>query len=343
LVVSIWPRWRKAPLPRLPVLATIPRSGTWFLRYAVAFFCHLQAGGRVRDRVTGATIGTPSGKPFDFEGFVGGPLFAVRPALPSEHLFVGHAVCPGFGRIAGEVPWWSDTPFHVPGYDYLHEGFDYDWTPIDLAPQRYVPISPTEIDLAPWVDAGQRIALVYRDPLDQIDSFRHYSSTHAQECYRTFRGRSLRDVPLREFALGGGLASYARQFISYQMMAEHLPGQVRLVRYEHLMAEPLDVLAGLLEFLGNGARIERQSLASAVELARPQHLRAIEHELGRSLDGSHSARHGHMRSPAERAAAGGIDPTLRRTAMQWLWGRGLDPKYFPPRDMPSVADRILAG
>jgi hypothetical protein len=343
LVVSAWPRWRKARPPRLPVLATIPRSGTWFLRYALAFFCHLQAGGRVRDRVTGATIGTRSGRSFDFEGFVGGPLFAVRSALPSEHLFVGHAVCPGFDRIAEQVPWWSTTAFHVPGYDYLHEGFDYDWTPIDLATQPHVRISPAEIDRAPWVDAGQRIVLVYRDPLDQIDSFRHFCSTHAQERYRTFRGRRLRDVPLREFALGGGLASYARQFISYQMMAEHLPSQVRLVPYEHLIEQPLDVLAGLLEFLGGGAHIEREALASAIELARPRHLRAIEHELGRSLDGSHSARHGHMRSPAERAAAGGIDPKLRRSAMQWLVGRGLDPKYFPPRDMPSVAERILAS
>lgn len=341
MIVSTWPRWRKASPPRLPVLATIPRSGTWFLRYALAFFCHLRTGGQVRDRLTGATIGVPSGQPFDVEGFVGGPLLAVRPTLPSEHLFVGHAVCPGFDRIAQEVPWWSATPFHVPGYDYLHEGFDYDWTPIDLAPQRYVRISPAEIDLAPWADAGQRMVLVYRDPLDQIESFRHYSSAHAQERYRTLGGRRLHDVSLWEYALGGGLASYAKQFISYQMMAERLPHQVRLMPYEHLMARPLDVLTGLLEFLGNEARIDREWLTLAIELARPQHLRAIEHELGRSLDGSHSARHGHMRSPAERAVGGRIDPTLRRTAREWLLGRGLDPKYFARRDVPA-AEPILA-
>jgi hypothetical protein len=43
-------RWVR-PAQDLPMLATIPRSGTWFLRYAIAFLCYLERGGRVRDRV----------------------------------------------------------------------------------------------------------------------------------------------------------------------------------------------------------------------------------------------------------------------------------------------------
>ena len=83
----------------VPILSTIPRSGTWFLRYAVSFLSHLDRGGRIDDRLTGRVVGNPSGTPFDFERFEGGPLFSVRGTLPSEHLFVGHTVCPGFADL----------------------------------------------------------------------------------------------------------------------------------------------------------------------------------------------------------------------------------------------------
>jgi len=315
---------------RLLILATIPRSGTWFLRYSISFLCHLAGGGRIDDRLTGEIVGAASGAPFDFERFAGGPLFRVRPALPSDHLFIGHTVCPGFARVAAEVPWWRTTAFHVPGYDYLHDGFDYDWTPIDLtgAPEPYTKISPQALDRAPWDDEDQRIVLVYRDPLNQLDSFYHYSRTHAHGAYRIFGERNLGDVPFREFAFGGAIASYAKQFMSYQVMARHLPRQVKLVSYESMMARPLDVLRDLLGFLGNGARVDEDLLGSAIALARPEHLRAIERELGRSLDGTHSARHGHMRPPSAHTAAADIDDTAHRLAVEWLLARGLDPKYF---------------
>ena len=85
-----------ASMNDLPILSTIPRSGTWFLRYAVSFLCHLEGGGRIDDRLTGQIVGTPTGPRFDFERFKGGPLFRVRGSLPADHLFIGHTVCPGF-------------------------------------------------------------------------------------------------------------------------------------------------------------------------------------------------------------------------------------------------------
>src|SRR5262245_60926690 len=89
------PRWVR-PAQDLPMLATIPRSGTWFLRYAIAFLCHLERGGQVRDRLTRRIVGTPSGPDFDFTRFKGGPLFFVSGTFPADHLFIGHTVCPGF-------------------------------------------------------------------------------------------------------------------------------------------------------------------------------------------------------------------------------------------------------
>ena len=80
----------------LPILATVPRSGTWFLRYAISFLCHIDRGGRIDDRLTGRTFGDPAGPAFDFQSFRGGPLFHVQGTLPDDHLFIGHTVCPGF-------------------------------------------------------------------------------------------------------------------------------------------------------------------------------------------------------------------------------------------------------
>ena len=71
-----------------PILSTVPRSGTWFLRYAISFLCHLDRGGRIDDRLTERTLGNPSGPGFDFHSFRGGPLFHVRGTLPDDHLFV---------------------------------------------------------------------------------------------------------------------------------------------------------------------------------------------------------------------------------------------------------------
>ena len=96
---------------KLPVLSTIPRSGTWFLRYAVSFLGHLDRGGQVEDRITREIVGSPSGAPFDFRRFRGGPLFLTRKTMPYDHLFIGHTVCPGFAGMADDFAWWSQDAF----------------------------------------------------------------------------------------------------------------------------------------------------------------------------------------------------------------------------------------
>lgn len=108
-------KWLQMLLKReLPVLSTIPRSGTWFLRYAISFLSHLDRGGRIDDRITGKVAGHSSGTPFDFRRFAGGPLFRVRSTMRSEHMFIGHTVCPGFSGLAGDYAWWAKTPFTFP-------------------------------------------------------------------------------------------------------------------------------------------------------------------------------------------------------------------------------------
>lgn len=283
------------PVKHLPVLSTIPRSGTWFLRYAVSFLSHLDQGGRIDDRVTGEIVGPVSGKVFDFRRFRGGPLFRVRRTMTCDHLFIGHTVCPGFGDGASLFPWWSRTAFHVPGYDYLHEGLNYDHTPVDLAEYEYTRVPVRALDRAASAGRGGALALVYRNPLSQAASYFRYCVSHANPTYNTYKGRPLVDVPFRDYLFDSALPSYAKKFVSFQAMAARHPGRVRLVPYEHLLARPEEVLRGLLDHLSGTSGGDRPNLPRALRLARREHLRAIEVELGHSLDRTRTANGSHIR------------------------------------------------
>ena len=233
----------------LPILSTIPRSGTWFLRYTVSFLCHLDRGGRIDDRLTGDIVGNPAGPRFDFQGFKGGPLFRVRGTMPVDNLFIGHTVCPGFADLAREFGWWARTPFHVPGYDYLHEGMNYRYTPVELAPHRYAPVRVPALERRARNGRGQRVVLFYRNPLGQAASYYRYCQDHMDPIYSSFKGRPLASVPFQDYLFESGLPSYAKQFISFQALATRHPDLVRLVSYERLMRQPLDVVSTVLDHL----------------------------------------------------------------------------------------------
>ncbi len=323
----------------LPILATVPRSGTWFLRYAISFLCHLDRGGRIDDRLTGRTFGDAAGPAFDFQSFRGGPLFHVQGTLPDDHLFIGHTVCPGFA--ASDVDWWSRTPFHVPGYDYFHEGMNYRYTPIDLAAYRYTPVRVRALERAASRGRGRPIVLVYRNPLAQAVSYFRYGQNHRDTTYNSLKGRPLAAVALRDYLFDSALPSYAKQFISYQTLAERYPAQVRLVPYERLMAQPVEVLAGILDHLAGTPR-ERPQLADAVWLARPEHMKAIEKELGRSLDGTRIDRDSHIQVSPGRADAR-IDDRTRAEAIAFLNRLGLDISLFDwPLVKPAAAATVAA-
>jgi hypothetical protein len=284
----------------LPILATIPRSGTWFLRYTLAFLAHLDRGGRIDNRVTGRTAGDTSGAPFDFARFSGGPLFCVRGTLPTDHIFVGHTVCPGFAATLSRRSPWHHTSFHVPGYDYLHEGLNYRYTPVELAPYRYAPLRVAALERAARKGRGERIALVYRNPVDQAASYYWYCQNHKDAAYNSIDGRSLSGIAFQTYLFGSALRSYAKQFVSYQQMAVRYPALVRLFPYEALMRDPLRGMTAILDHLA-GTSCARPALADAVRLAQREHLKAVERELGRSLDGTRPDRVGHMRHAFQRA------------------------------------------
>jgi hypothetical protein len=306
---------------KLPILSTIPRSGTWFLRYVMSFLGHLDRGGRIEDRLTGEIFGRANGAPFDFHNFGGGPLFFSRKMIPYDHLFVGHTSCPGFSDIRGDFAWWSRIAFHVPGYDYLHEGHIYDYTPVDLAKYRYTPVAVQALERAASTGRNAPMALVYRNPLAQAASYYGYCVAHTSPIYNTLEGRPLAEVPFRTYLFDYALPSYAKQFFSFQAMAERHPGSVRLVPYERLVARPMEMLTDLLDHFSGTRRTDRRHLPDAIRLARPEHLKAVEAELGRSLDGTRAGNGSHMR---QRRFEEQIDDGIHDETIERLQSMGID-------------------
>jgi len=234
-------------------------------------------------------------------------------------------VCPGFA--AADVRWWGSTPFHVPGYDYFHEGMNYRYAPIDLAAYRYTPVRVRALERSARRGRSRPIVLVYRNPLDQAVSYFRYSQNHKDAAYNSMNGRPLAAVALRDYLFESALPSYAKQFISYQTLAERHPAQVRLVPYERLMAKPVEVLAGILDHLSGTSR-ERPALADAVWLTRSEHMKAIEKELGRSLDGTRIDRGSHISHVTPGRPDAHLDDSTRDEAMAFLNRKGLDIGLF---------------
>lgn len=311
----------------LPILATVPRSGTWFLRYVVSFLAHLERGGRIDNRLTGRIVGDPHGAPFDFENFSGGPLFYVRGTMPVDHLFIGHTACPGFAASASLHSWWHRTSFHVPGYDYFHEGLNYSYTPVDLAPHRYAPLQVSALERAARKGRGARIALVYRNPVEQAASYYWYCQNHMDVTYNSIDGRILSAVPFDDYLFGGVLLSYAKQFISYQYMAMRYPTLVRLFSYEQLMRNPLRETTAILDHLA-GTTSLRPDLPDAIRLAQREHLKAVERTLGRSLDGTRRNHLGHMRQAFMRSADKRCEPATRQRVVDVLKRLNVDTAWF---------------
>ncbi|WP_422003234.1 hypothetical protein [Reyranella sp.] len=330
----------------IPVLATIPRSGTWFLRYAISFLAHLQRGGRITDQLTGTVFGRRWGAEFNFRDFEGGPLFEQAGLRGVDYMFIGHCVCPGFRSSEPVTTPWNSLGFHVRGYDYFGEGWDYaniGVEPIGSRGRRHhVFVDHREMEVGALLGRF-RAALVYREPIEQAASYKWYSAQHRDPAFRYFRGEPVAGMSFEKYLLECALPSYAKQFLSFQRMAQDFPAAVRLIRYADLMADSRKVVAGLLDhLLGEGHR--RDFLEDAIHLARRDHLRAIEEGMGKSLDGTGALQRGHIRGARDDARSG--DRALRRQAMDFLSELGVDTSLFedstassPPSDTAPASAR----
>jgi hypothetical protein len=335
------PRYARRPVKVLPIIACLPGEDVWFLRLALAFLSHLRQGGHVTDRLTGRLVGNQTGRPFNFDHLRGGPLFWLPGLVGSGHVFIGHTICPGFGRISSEFAWWADTPFCAPGYDYLHDGIDYGHVPVDLAPHAFVPVAVRDIEAAAWAEPRQRAVFVPGDPVNQAAAYFSYCRAHPRPAYRRLDGRPLADWSFRDYLLRHALPSYAKVFVSYQAMARAVPGSIRIVTREALLEQPTATLGSILSHLTGGIP-QPTIIAAAVDLARRNHITALELELGRRLDGSRARHNGAAHAQPQPAVEDASDPGLRHEALALLVSMGVDMACFPA-PLPVSPPPAVAG
>jgi hypothetical protein len=336
------PRQAREAASLIPVLGCIPGYDVWSLRFAVAFREHLAQGGHIVDRLRGRVVGNPTGRPFNFDHLTGGPLLWAPNVIAAGHLFIGHAICPGFTKIAAEFPWWQATRPHARGFDYFHEGLDYAQVPVDMATHTTVPVSVRGLDAAAWAEPTQRAVLVYSDPIEQAICYLRFCRNHFAPAFNTLDGRRLADWNFRDYLFLHALPSFAKVFISYQVMSTRVPGSVSLVPHWRMLERPAETLASILSHLA-GMKRDWPMLEESVDLARREHLAAVEIERGRPLDGTRRRRASGNRDIRDEVLRDELDPNLRHEALELLGSLGVEPGYFePPADTATRSRMIVA-
>jgi hypothetical protein len=320
----------------------MPGTDIWFLRFTFAFLSHLRQGGHVVDRLSGLCVGNPAGPAFNFDHVSGGPLLWAPDLVPSRHLFVGHTVCPGFNKISSQFDWWPRTAFSAPGYDYLHDGMNYAHVPVDLGPHAFVPVSVGDVDAAAWTHAEQRMVFVYGDPLEHAVGAFNHSRNQVRSAYGSLNSRPPADRSFSEYLFQQALPSYAKMFVSYQAMAQAVPGAVQLVAEEALRGEPTRILSGVLSHL----KLEHWQAAmsdAVAHLSRREHIMAIEREFGLSLIRSRSSRRTAAWAMPEAVVTAAGDPGLRSEALTFLASMGVDTAYFKAVPVPTALQTGIAA
>lgn len=321
------PRHARRALTVLPTIACVPGGDVWFLRFSLGFLSHLNQGGRIEDRLRGRVVGDPAGRPFKFDHLRGGPLQWAPDLVPSGHVFIGHSICPGFSKIAARFSWWQATPFCAPGYDYFHDGFNYAQVPVDLAPHAFAEVSLRGVEAAAWAKSAQRSILLYSDPFEQAASYFNYSRSHPAPAYNTLAGRRLTDWKFRDYLLDHALPSYAKAFISYQAMANEVPGSVIILPHRGLRERPVETLASILNHLAGQPR-DWPLLPDAVDLARREHMAAVEIALGRPLDRKRRGRAVATSDADGKVKPEDIDQGVRREGVAVLASLGMESQYL---------------
>lgn len=319
------------------MIACIPGDDVWTLRLIMAFLSHLEQGGQITDHLNGRIVGNKAGRPFNFDHLAGGPLIWAPTLVRTGPLFIGHTVCPGFDRIAPNFPWWQETMFCSPGYDYLHDKVNYNQVPVDLASYAFARLSPRDVDSAMWHDRRQKAVLVHGDPLKQAADHFEYRRRQVRGANIRLEGRRLADWSFADYLFRHSLPSFAKIFVSYQAMAQAMPDAVRIFSQQGLMEHPMETLEAMLTHLTGRARSPAM-LRDVFDLARPRHVAALEAELGRRIDGSRLAASSLLPSEGERE----MDPGLRREALDFLASLGVDVTHFIFDEAPE-AMRIAAG
>jgi hypothetical protein len=110
-------------------------------------------------------------------------------------------------------------------------------------------------------------------------------------------------------------------------MATEVPGSVMIIPHQRVRDCPTETVASMLWHLA-GARQDCPLLVDAIDLARREHLAAVEVALGRPLDRRRRARSLHTSKTGDEVLHGARDPGVRREGLALLASLGVASENF---------------
>ena len=212
-------------------------------------------------------------------------LFADRAeSLGINMMAIGHTVCPGFDVYQGEHrAAWDALTFYIEGHNWAAHG-----------------ISQTEGAFDPSVNPDTRIALIYRNPLDQARSFFRHALNHVDPAVRHRIDETGATVGIRsvsDYLHTVGLDAYLKQYLTFHLLQNTYPDQILMLPYEELVARPQAAFTTMLEHFGHEVSPARgRLLERAIHLASMDSMRKVEAALGHTIaNDQRAAGESHMR------------------------------------------------
>src|SRR5260370_25948649 len=203
-------------------------------------------------------------------------------------------------------------------------------------------VSVKGVDGAAWAEPSQRAVLVYPDPLDQAACYFNYCRKHFAPAYNMLDGRPLADWNFRDYLFLHALPSYAKVFLSYQVMSTQVPGSVSIVPHWRLLERPAETLASMLCHL-TGRPGDWPMIEDAVDLSPREPLAACEHEPGRPLDGTRRRRASRNRDVRDELLREGLDADLGRDALALLASLGVGLRDFAAPSGTATTSRLTVA
>ena len=240
--------------PKICLIATQSRSGTWYSRY---FFFGLDKllRGENPDTLQLANA-------FEKQK----ERFFVKETLNIDRLLVGHATCPGFKeRYRGNLrEAWDKLQFFGGGAAHDH-----------LDSVLNLPSYKSLFD--PYYNKNARIVYFHRNPLDQaVSSFPRL--LHNNLIKISYKNE-------REFLHDASIEAFIKQFITFSEMKKIFPEHILMISYEDLVRSPQTSFDKVLDHFGYSVKNNKSEkiVERAIQLASIENLRGVEQKMGRAL------------------------------------------------------------
>lgn len=252
--------------PRVGVIATLTRSGTWYCR-CFFFALHKLLAGDEFDSTELVREFYAEDREFK----------DVKNTLGLDKLIIAHATCPGFkDHYRGELrESWDKLEFY--GEGHVHDNGD-------IIMQK----SKRKKIFDPYYNHNSKIVYIYRNPLDSAVSF-----MKALENYKNPRVMYKKDSDgnkapfedVKDYIYSAGLPAFIKQFFTFKAMREMFPKNIIMVPYEDLIKKPEQTFMMMLAHFGYVLKNDHQlkMIRRALYLSSQDSLKVAEQNLGFNL------------------------------------------------------------